>query len=126
MQKSQQGATLIGVILFWGLVAFFLYIAMCLIPLYLENYSVKSSLESVQSDPAIFSPTTIDVRYAIKEGLRKRLMINNVKRVQVKDVTIDGTPEGYKVTVAYDAQTHLIANIDVVIHFNDSILIKKQ
>ncbi len=125
MRQSQQGATLIGVILFWGLLAFFLYIAMRVTPLYLENYNIKSSLESVQSDPAIFSPTTIDVKGAIREGLRKRLAINNVKRVQMKDVDINGTTGGYLVKVSYDAQTNLFANIDIVIHFKESILIKK-
>jgi len=126
MQKSQQGATLVSVVLFWGLISFFLYIAMCVIPLYLENYNVKSSLQNLQSDPAIFSPTTFEPKAVIREGLNKRLRINNVKRVELDKVEIETTAAGYRVKVKYDAQTHLFGNIDVVAHFNENLLIKKQ
>lgn len=125
MFSRQQGATLIGVMLFWGVITFFLYIAMCLTPLYLENYNVKSSLQYLQSDPTVLSPTTDDVKQAITDGLLKRLMINNVKRVTLKNITIEGTKDGYQVTVKYDAQTDLFANIAVIIHFNDSRLIRR-
>ncbi len=121
MRATQQGATLIGFILFWSLLAFFSYLAMCLAPIYLENYNVRSSLRSLQQDAAIFSPTTTDAKHVIREALTKRLSINDVHRVNNKHIAISGTQDGYQVKVVYDASTHIMANIDLVLHFKHTI-----
>jgi hypothetical protein len=125
MRAQQQGATLIGVILLWSLLAFFIYLAMCLTPIYLENYNVKSSLHALQGDPAIFSPTNADTKYAIREALNKRLNINDVNRVTDKNIVIEPTKTGYEVKIVYDATTHIIANIDLVVHFRHAVELKK-
>ena len=114
--KQQRGMTTIGFILIIGMIAFFTAIGVKLVPMYIEYYSVKSILKTVQGESETASKSAAE----IEETIVKRLQINEIHRVTKNDITI--TKDGKKVIIeiAYEARIPLFGNIDVVGDFKDN------
>lgn len=108
---------------FWGwltvvvLVAFFGIVAMRLTPLYLEYFRVAASMESLKSEPDV----TRKPRGEIRRLLARRFDINDVRSVRARDVRIQGGPGLVRLSVEYEARTHLIGNLDVVARFRREV-----
>jgi len=111
-RRRQGGVTLIGFILFAGLLAVIGIEAMRAYPLFLEYYEVQRALKRAAdsaSDP-------IEIRKAFD----KYASINNITSVSAKDIIIDKTPAGLVASTAYDGWAHLFKEVYVVIHFTAS------
>ncbi len=114
MKRNQSGMTLIGFVVVLAVVGVFIYCGMKLIPMYSEFYAVKTALRDVgresgisQEDPA-----------KIKDLFFRRLYISYAENVKSENVKIARKDAGYVMTVDYEVRRPLIANIDVVGHFN--------
>src|SRR3546814_17701607 len=53
MKRTQGGMTLIGFVIVLGVIGFFAYIGMKLVPIYSEYYAVKQALKGLQEQPGI-------------------------------------------------------------------------
>lgn len=117
--KRQRGMTAIGVIIVLGLIAFFTLLVLRLAPPYLENFNVASSLKSLQQETGIKDKTAAEIRSL----LQRRFDINDVENVKRDHVTIEKNRKSGLLTVAvtYEVRVHILANIDAVIAFSDSI-----
>ena len=115
---SQKGMTYLGMLILMIVIAFAAIIVIKVVPLYLENYKVESSLKSLAQDPkvkgAVISPREI------VDMLHKRLMVNDVDHVTPDDISV--TKEGGKTVIAidYEARVSLFMNLDVVARFPDN------
>ena len=114
MKRNQSGMTLIGFVVVLAVVGVFIYCGMKLIPMYSEFYAVKTALRDdgrergiSQEDPA-----------KIKDLFFRRLYISYAENVKSENVKIARKDAGYVMTVDYEVRRPLIANIDVVGHFN--------
>lgn len=114
--KQQRGMTTIGFILIIGMIAFFTAIGVKLVPMYIEYYSVKSILKTVQGEPETASRSAAE----IEETILKRLSINEIHRITKNDITI--TKEGKKVIIEipYEARVPVFGNIDIIGDFTDN------
>lgn len=111
MKRTQGGMTLIGFVVVLAVVGFFAYIAMRLVPMYTEYYSVKQALKGVATEPGVANADPAK----IKDMFFRRLYISysdNVKPENVKLTRIDGG--GWKMDVNYELRKPMIANLDVV------------
>jgi hypothetical protein len=88
-----------------------------LLPIYLDGYSVKSSLESIKSEHNVGKKSSLD----IKRMLLKRLDINMVDEVTKDDIYIDKSRGSMIVEVDYEVRKKLLGNLDVVVSFYHSI-----
>jgi len=99
-------------------IAFFAIVLIKVLPLYMEHFKVKSSLDSLAQDAkdsqAALSPMEIE------RNLLKRLSINDVQHVTKKDIQV--TREGRKIVVVvdYEARVTLFDNLDLVARFPDN------
>ncbi len=117
MYRRQRGLTMISwmVILLVG--AIFAMMAIRLIPVYIEHFSVSSSLTSLMGDMDARgkSPTELQDR------LFRRLDVNEVTSVNRDDVTITRDGPVTRVNVAYDVKVPFFYNIDFLVTFDDTV-----
>ena len=116
--KKQRGLSTMEIL--FGL--FILGVAVAVIlkftPVYIEYFDVRTSLQALQSDMA-----NNDAGNA-KTLLMTKLQINDVKHVGYDQIKVERRGRNKVVSVEYEVRTPLFANIDVVIHFADSVELK--
>ena len=114
MKRSQSGMTLVGFIIVLAVVGVFIYMGMKTIPMYSEYYAVKQALNGLASEPGIVEKDPAK----IKDLFFRRLYISYADNVKPADFKIARKDAGYVVTVDYEVRRPLIANFDIVGHFN--------
>ncbi len=117
--NRQKGMTAIGVLLILMLIAFFTLLALRLTPPYLENFTVASSLKSLQQEAGVRQKTTSEIR----KLLQRRLEINDVESVKKEHVKItkDRKTGLLQINVQYEVRVPIMLNVDAVVHFSDSV-----
>lgn len=113
MRRNQQGMTLISFIVVMAVVGVFIYVGMKLVPMYSEYFSVKKSLEGMASEAGMSDNDPAK----IKDLFFRRMDVNYGDDVKPENVTLKRKDAGWVMTVEYDVQRPLIANLDVVGHF---------
>ena len=114
MKRKQGGMTLIGFIIVLALVGFFAYIAMKLVPMYSEYYSVKQALKGLQAEPGIANRDP----GKIQDLFFRRLYISYAENVKPEHVKIERVDGGWNMRVDYEVRKPLMANLDVVGKFS--------
>lgn len=118
--KQQAGLSILSVvfgILITGLVVLLIF---KIGPLYLEHYGVVSSLKSLEKEVGIRQKSNTELMTLLK----KRLDINDVRRVNSKDITIKKQARQTTVRVAYEVQVPLVSNVDLLVTFDDTALLR--
>jgi Domain of unknown function (DUF4845) len=118
--KQQAGLSIFSVvlgILITGLVVLLLF---KIAPLYLEHYGVVSSLKSLEKEPGMHLKSNTELMTL----LQKRLEINDVRRVSHKDVIIKKQGRQTTMRVAYEVQVPLVSNVDLLITFDNTALLR--
>ena len=116
MKRKQGGMTLIGFIIVLGLVGFFAYIAMKLVPMYSVYYAVKSALKGLQAEPGIANRDPAK----IQDLFFRRLYISYAENVKAENVKIERIDGGWTMSVDYEVRKPLMGNLDVVGKFSTS------
>ena len=116
MKRTQGGMTLIGFVIVLGLVGFFAYIAMKLVPMYSEYYAVKQALKGLQQEPGIANRDPAK----IQDLFFRRLYISYAENVKPEHVKIERVDGGWTMSVDYEVRKPLMANLDVVGKFSTS------
>ena len=114
MKRTQGGMTLIGFVIVLGLVGFFAYIAMKLVPMYSEYYAVKQALKGLQQEPGIANRDPAK----IQDLFFRRLYISYAENVKPANVEIERVESGWEMHVAYEVRKPLVGNLDVVGKFD--------
>ena len=118
--KQQSGLSVLSIsfgILITGLVVLLIF---KIGPPYLEHYGVVSSLKSLEKEAGISHKSNTELMTL----LQKRLEINDVKRVNHKDVIIKKQARQTTVRVAYEVQVPLVSNVDLLITFDNTALLR--
>ncbi|WP_455197857.1 DUF4845 domain-containing protein [Kaarinaea lacus] len=118
--NKQRGVTMVTIAAGLALLAFFVLIAITLVPVYMENFSVGSHVSRIGKDVRASEMTKEEVR----KTLIKRFGIDDVKSVERQDISITDIPGGYQVEVDYEVRKHFLGNVDVVIYFTETTEVK--
>ena len=111
--KKQKGLTLISWLVIIAVVLFNAIIALNVVPVYLNDHSVKTLMQSLESDSAVRGATPKQ----IKEIITKRLRINNIYSINKDHIAIKKTKSGYLVTIEYEPRGRLVGNLDYIVSF---------
>lgn len=125
---KQRGLGLIGWSMLIVAVGFVLLTTAKLVPAYISNHTVRDCLEQVVNDSPIRKGfSAMQSQVAIKNSLRKRLNMNDIDVVNLND-DLEFTREdgGVMVDVYYEVRKPLMGNIDVVLSFEESVLVPYQ
>ncbi|WEN13985.1 DUF4845 domain-containing protein [Rhodanobacter sp. AS-Z3] len=122
MKSKQSGVTLIGFLFILGIVAFFAYMAMKLVPSYSEYMGVVKAMDQLASEG-----TTGKSLDEVRRDLLRKMDFQYVDDAVVRpeDITIKKNAGGASdLQVAYDKDIPFMYNIDFLLHFEKSIPLK--
>jgi hypothetical protein len=113
--QRQQGVTFIGWIVILAIIGFFVLLILRLGPVYMENYSVKKALASLENDPEAYS---LSAKQA-KSRMDGYFNINYITTVPKEAVKIKKAGGALKVEIDYEVRVPIVGNIDAVLSFSD-------
>ena len=116
-RKIQQGLTFISWLMILIVLGFMVMIGLKITPVYLEHFAVKSSLESLKSEPLISRKPITEIR----KMLSRRLNINEIRGLSKDNIIIRRTGGITNVTIKYEERRNIIGNLSLVMSFDDSI-----
>ncbi|MDR0181389.1 DUF4845 domain-containing protein [Lysobacter arvi] len=114
MKRTQSGMTLIGFVIVLAVVGVFIYMGMKVIPMYSEYFAVKQALKQISQESGVSQQDP----KRIKDNFFARLYVSYADNVKPADVKLQRKDAGYVMTVDYEVRRPLIANFDIVGHFN--------
>lgn len=120
--KKQKGLTLISWLGLLALLLFNAVIAMNVVPVYINDHSVKAIMENLESDSDIRGATP----KRIKEMISKRLRVNNVYSIKKDDIVLKKSKKGYIVTIEYEPRGKLIGSLDYIVTFRHEAIISQR
>jgi hypothetical protein len=115
--KKQRGMTGLGWLTVLFLIGFFAFLGIKLIPIYLEHYSIKTVVESLEREPNITQKTPAEVRALVM----KRLKINSVYDFKKDYLKIKKSGGVMTVDVVYEVREPMAGNIEVLLTFKEHI-----
>jgi len=119
--RKQKGLTLIGFGIVLVFVVFFAYVGMRLVPLYLEYHAVVGAMERLQEDPGAAKLPANRIRERIMRSLYVSYASDNIQRHHIK-IKRQG---GIQVNVAYEVRKPMVGNVDVVVHFDKTVVLRQ-
>ncbi|SER08697.1 protein of unknown function [Nitrosomonas sp. Nm51] len=113
-RDRQHGISLTGM-LFWSVVLIMvLLLGMKVIPVYIENASIRKNLAAVASDASLQNATASQIRLAFS----KRAQVDGITVITAKDIKISRDKGQNILSVAYSEKVPLFANISLQIDFD--------
>lgn len=111
----QKGMTGVGWLLLLSLLGILVFMGIKIVPMYLENYAVKASLKGLAESETIATDSAAEVY----NSLSHRLDVNGIDSIGREQIEVNKSPGALRVTVTYEVQRPLIANLDVVGYFEE-------
>jgi len=115
-RTPQRGMTYIGMLMLMVTIAVAAIVVIKVMPLYMENLKVQSSLKSLAEDHEERGAPPAE----LESALLKRLSINDVEHVGKDDIEITKQNGHTEVNVSYEARVPLFYNLDLVARFPDN------
>ena len=119
MQRNVRGITLIGFLVLLCVLGFFAYLAMKLIPIYVEYFGVVKAMEMVKNEPGSAQRSLEEIR----RDLNVKFDTQYVDEEDVPPQAIQLKREGGAATlrIAYEKRVSFVYNIDLVASFDKSV-----
>lgn len=119
--RKTRGITMIGFLIVLGVLGFFAYAAMRLIPVYTEYHGVSKSMDLVAKEPGS-AQKTID---QIRSDLSVKFSIQYVDDASVPPQAIQVLRQGGGATlrIAYQRRVPFLANIELLVSFDRSVVL---
>jgi hypothetical protein len=121
MRSRQTGITLIGFLLLAAMVGLLGFAGLKLAPIYAENMKIRQILEDVKGELDGANPTPQSIRRAID----KRLNVEMVSGLDARDFQIEKSSGGFRVIAAYEDRAPFVANVVLLVTFDDEVEIKQ-
>ncbi len=114
MKKTQTGMSSITLLLVMVACAFVLMIFFKIGPLYLDNYFIRESVNSLQdADVAELSDREI------RGALARYFMVNGVRDISVDSAKVERDAKHIVVKLDYEKRINFFSNVDVVVRFEN-------
>ena len=108
-QARQKGVTLIGFLLFGGLLVLLAIEAARAYPAFLEFYQVERAV--------VYATQNGNNPADIRKMFDANAIVNNITAVAGQDLEIEKVANGYAASVTYNAWINLFKNVNLVIEF---------
>lgn len=121
MQRNheQRGMTVIGMLLLLIVIAFAALIAMKVVPMYIQYYTIKTTIESIRKEPQLAQMSITDIHNAIQ----KRFDIGYVDQVNARDLKIrnDVESRGRVLELVYEDERELFYGLYILLKVDEII-----
>lgn len=118
-QRGIGGLAFLVILILIGVVA---VMGMRIAPMYVEHFTVHSTLEGLKDDPDVKQMSPVEIR----QGIERRFDINNITAVRKKDLKIRREKNTTIIEVAYEVRKPLVGNLDVVGNFSERVELPSQ
>lgn len=119
--KRQSGMTMWSLMFVLGTLAFFLFLFFKLLPPYMDDFKIKSALESLGRQPDVGAMTVPE----ITEAIRKRLEIDNADNFDLgSSLTVTAKGKTKIVRINYESVTPMLFNVSALLTFDHSIEVR--
>jgi Tfp pilus assembly major pilin PilA len=119
--RRENGLTLIGFLIVLGIVLFFAYAGMRIVPMYLEYHALVTAMDKLKNDPLSKSMPPHKIKQSIRDSLWASYASNNIKNEHIR---ISRKSDGVNVRVAYEVRADFIANIDLIGSFDRTVVLR--
>ena len=122
MNKSKQsGMTMWGVMILMIIVITNAFMAIKIVPIYMENMTVQRVLESLRE------PLQQERLPANKiwKSIYRRLIVNNIRDIGRDALTIKQTSKRSTIKIQYEVRRNVLYNLDVVIKFDTVLEVRR-
>ncbi|MEJ2142492.1 MAG: DUF4845 domain-containing protein [Gammaproteobacteria bacterium] len=109
--------TAVGWVFVFLMIALITLVVLKLLPIYLDGFSVQSSLESLKKEHNLSKKSPHDIQRMIL----KRLDINMVDDVTKDDIYVTRDKSSMTIEVDYEVRENLAGNLDIVVSFDYSV-----
>lgn len=117
MRNRQQGMTAIGMLIMLLILGMAGFAGIRLAPMYLENFKIVKLLEDVKGE---LDGQNASIS-AIRKAIDKRLNVEDIKALKVKDFKISRGPAGFIVQAKYDGRAPYIGNVILLAEFDRQV-----
>jgi hypothetical protein len=121
VRHRQDGMTTIGIVGMLGIIALIALTAIRIIPIYMENFTIKSVLQAVQEDQRVDAKS----KAAIWDSVKKRMYINEVRTITRDHVEIVRNNGQTTVTITYESRRPYLGPLFIGGSFSESVVIER-
>ena len=114
---KQRGMTVIGMLLLIIVLAFVALIGMKVVPMYIQMFTVKSTIDSIRKEPQLAQMGATEIQNAIQ----KRFDIGYVNNITARDLKIRNDRSGRVLDLVYQDERDLFYGLSVVLKVNEVI-----
>ncbi|MBB3228458.1 type II secretory pathway pseudopilin PulG [Luteibacter sp. Sphag1AF] len=122
MKSKQSGITLIGFLVVAAVLGFFAFMAMKLVPAYIEFAGVVKAMNQEAESGGDMSLDTLRRDLAYKLSFQ----YTDDSTIKPSDITVQRGNNGAQMTVAYDKHIPFMYNIAFLVHFEKSVQLKSN
>jgi hypothetical protein len=123
--KNARGVTYIGFLTIAVLGFFAILIVFRTAPAYIENYSIRDSLHSLQDKVTTETNPSLS-KFSIYRALDRMFEVNRIHSITARDVLITPVNTGFAVQALYKVNVPLIGNLSLTIQFDNSVVVKEN
>lgn len=125
MRARQRGMTVIGFLMLAIIIGMLGFAGMRLTPFYLEYMTVQRVLNNTAVDLDGQSPTAESIRQTIQKYFMAEMVTAQTAKELQTAFTIRKSENGYLVQVSYEKQAPYIANVSLLVTFEDEVEIRQ-
>ena len=122
MQRNNRGITLIGFAVVLCVAGFFAYLAMRLVPMYIEYFGVVKAMEEIKTEPGSAQKTIEQIRRDLT--LKFDAQYVDESSVPPQAIQLKREAGGATLRIAYEKRVNFMYNIDIVAVFDKSVLLR--
>ena len=118
-RRAQRGITIWGllyVLITLGLIAL---VAIKSVPVYLNAYDVRTTLETVADDPDLRRASAGEIQRAVQ----RRFDAGYVDNLSGRDVAVERDGNGRRISLSYEVRRPMLLNLSLVYSFEESAML---
>lgn len=122
MRHTQKGMSFFGWLAVVTLIVFGMLVATKLLPIYMDHFSLRKIVTSVNDDASINIRSIRDFQTHIDKGMTVN-GIRDLKGSEIVTIVSSGT-DTYSVTIKYELRAPLLRSLDLLVHFDETHIIR--
>ena len=115
LRSRQHGLGALGWLVVLAIASFALTCFFRVGPIYLDYWGTKKALDGVLLDDSLGRTS----KGELLQKISKTFEVNGVTAIDTKDLSFQQTKEGLVIDASYEKRVSLIANVDVVVKFEN-------
>jgi len=123
LRHRQKGLGWFGLLFVFAVIGFVAIVGAKCFPIYMNQFKLASTLNKVASEPDMGGGD--GGAGELRRSLQRYWDIDDITRIQPKDIKLKRTEQGRFMTYDYEARERLFYNIYIVIHFEGEVQMTK-